>query len=42
VKYIFIGKQKVVLYLKLKENQMKATASALTYKAFVTLTRLNL
>jgi hypothetical protein len=29
MKYIFIWKQKVVLYPKLKENQMEATASVL-------------
>jgi hypothetical protein len=29
MKYIFIRKQKVVLYPKLKENQKKAAASAL-------------
>jgi hypothetical protein len=29
VKYIFIGKQKVVLYPKLRKNQRKAAASAL-------------
>jgi hypothetical protein len=29
VKYIFIGKQKVVLYPKFRENQREAAASAL-------------
>jgi hypothetical protein len=29
VKYVFIGKQKVVLYSKLKKNQRKVVASAL-------------
>jgi hypothetical protein len=29
MKYIFIGKQKVVLFPKLRENQREAAASAL-------------
>jgi hypothetical protein len=35
VKYIFIGKQKVVLYFKLRKNQRKAAASALRSKRYL-------
>jgi hypothetical protein len=41
VKYIFIGKQKIVLCLKLRENQKEAAASPLIGRCLATLAPTN-